>query len=68
MADQFKVIRSSDVARCSKHSMLGAHYRTDGSCRCADRERLEAELAGARTAVRAAQGVATQLRRDLQVC
>lgn len=31
------VIRSSDIARCPKLSMLPAHYTDDGRCLCDER-------------------------------
>lgn len=39
-----KVISSADLARCPKFSLLPAHYRDDGSCRCDEREALTLEL------------------------
>lgn len=34
MALEVKVIRSGDIDRCPKRSMLPGHYRPDGTCRC----------------------------------
>lgn len=46
------VIRSADIARCPKRSLLPAHYADDGTCSCARAEertaagkRIEARLA-----------------------
>jgi len=38
-------IRVSDVAKCPKHSMLGAHYYEDGRCRCLERADAKREIA-----------------------
>jgi hypothetical protein len=31
-----RIISTSDIDRCPKHSLLAGHYRDDGSCECTD--------------------------------
>lgn len=43
-----KVITSSAIARCPKTSLLPAHYRADGSCRCDEHDEAVAAYETAR--------------------
>jgi hypothetical protein len=60
-----KVIRFSDIGRCPKQSLLPAHYRADGTCRCDERADALAELAEAREAEAQARARTRAVRRRL---
>ena len=45
------VLTMSDIARCPKGSLLPDHYREDRTCRCDEREDVEAEVAAAKAEV-----------------
>jgi hypothetical protein len=49
-----RILKSSDVAACPKTSLLPAHYRDDGTCRCDETAQAQAEVAAARAAYTAA--------------
>jgi hypothetical protein len=51
---KIRIVTSRDVARCPKTSLLPAHYRDDGSCRCDEHETAQAEVAEAKAAYTAA--------------
>lgn len=56
-------IRLSDVAKCPKGSLAPVHYRSDGSCKCSEREAADAALANALEALRAAKERVATARR-----
>jgi len=50
-----RILKSSDIGRCPKMSLLPAHFRDDGTCRCDEREQARTEVAEADEAARQAQ-------------
>jgi hypothetical protein len=52
-----KIIKSSDVARCPKMSLLPAHYRRNGTCRCDEREAAATAVAAAHNDLKRARKV-----------
>lgn len=40
-----RIIRTSDIMRCPKHSLSPSHYRDDGTCECKPRRELWAVAA-----------------------
>lgn len=57
-----KVIKSSDIGRCPKKSLMAEHYRKDGTCRCDEREAAQTALAKARAEFQAARRACHQAR------
>lgn len=39
---EVKIVRMSDIGRCTKTSLSPAHYYADGTCRCSEREAAKA--------------------------
>jgi hypothetical protein len=67
MTAQVKILRRSDVERCPKHSMLPAHYHEDGTCLCAERATLVAQLATVRAEKRAVNERVRRIRSQVEV-
>lgn len=59
------VIRASDIARCPKTSMLVAHYREDGSCRCNEHLAAQSRVALLEDAKRRINVELAKAREDL---
>lgn len=60
------VVHYSDIAACPKVSLLPAHYREDGSCRCGERPAIEAEIERLQSEINAKQLLMKGLREDLR--
>jgi len=52
---QTRTLTSSNIKRCPKTSLLPAHYRDDGTCRCDERAEAQADVVRLRDALAAAR-------------
>lgn len=68
MSAVVRVVRGSDVAACPKFSLLPAHYRDDGTCRCADRDLARARVDEARAALDKAHDELRDAQADVRNC
>lgn len=51
---EIKSLTHREIQHCPKRSILPAHYRKDGTCRCDERDAAIAELAAAKAEFEAA--------------